>query len=147
MLKLGTGKQILDRIRVQFDAFITEEERLTAKRFASASDASSTTKTMTIVIAILSVIFGGVMATRITRGITGPVHKLASALGKVARGDLNQEIAIKSKDEIGDVARSFNRMVGELKKLDEDRQQAEKRLHHNAFYDALTGLPNRSLLH
>ena len=124
LLERGTGKKILDRIREYFRKFIEEEERLTAKRFASASQASRSTTNTTILLALASVIFGGIMATKITRGITKPVRRLKGALGTVATGDLSQEIEIKSTDEIGELSKSFNRMVGDLKRLEEDREQS-----------------------
>jgi Amt family ammonium transporter len=63
------------------------------------------------------------MAMKITQDITKPVRRLASAVGMVAKGDLNQQIVIRSNDEIGDLSNSFNRMVSDLKRLEEDRQQ------------------------
>ena len=123
LLEMGTGKRILDRIREDFRKFIEEEERLTAERFASSSQASARTRNTTILLALISVIFGGFIAMRITQGITNPVRSLAGALALVAKGDLNQEIEIKSKDEIGELSTSFNRMVNELERLEEDRKQ------------------------
>ncbi len=128
LLEIGTGKRILDRIREDFRKFIEEEERLTAKRFTSSSQASSRTKNTTILLAFISVIFGGFIAMRITRGITNPVRSLAGALAMVAKGDLSHEIEIKSKDEIGALSTSFNRMVKDLKRLEEDRKQGEQAL-------------------
>ena len=93
LLEKGTGKKLLDAIRADFRKFIGEEERLTAERFASASQASRRTTSATILLALVSVIFGGVMATKITLGITRPVAKLASAVGRVAIGDLSRNIA------------------------------------------------------
>ena len=122
LLEAGTGKRILDRIRGQFRAFIEEEERLTASRFASASEASHSTTSTTILLALISVAFGGVMATKITRGITKPVHNLVRGVEMVAKGDLRQQIDIKAQDEIGELSRSFNKMVGDLKRLEEARQ-------------------------
>ncbi|MCZ6654572.1 MAG: CHASE3 domain-containing protein [Planctomycetota bacterium] len=128
LLAMGTGKRILDRIREDFRKFIEEEERLTARRFASASQASRSTTNTTILLAFVFVIFGGFMAMKITRGITKPVRTLAGALGMVAKGELSQEVEIKSKDEIGALSTSFNRMVGDLKQLEEDREQSAERL-------------------
>ncbi|MCH8151925.1 MAG: CHASE3 domain-containing protein [Planctomycetes bacterium] len=128
LLEIGTGKRVLDRIREDFRKFIEEEERLTAKRFASASQASRRTTNTTILLAFVSVIFGGFMATQITLGITKPVRRLASALRKVSHGDLSQEIEITSKDEIGELSRSYNRMVSDLKRLEENRKQGEQAL-------------------
>ncbi|MGY8770471.1 MAG: CHASE3 domain-containing protein [Pirellulales bacterium] len=122
MLRVGTGKRILDRIRGQFNDFIEEEERLKENRFASASSASHNTRNMTILIALISMVFGVCIATTLTRGITRPVHALKAALSFVADGDLNQNIAITSEDELGDVTESFNQMVGDLQRMAADRE-------------------------
>ena len=137
LLEAGTGKRILDRIREDFKKFIAEEERLTAMRFTSASQASRRTTNTTILLALISLIFGGFMAMKITRGITEPVGKLTGALEMVAKGDLGQEIEIKSNDEIGELSTSFNRMVGDLKLLEGDRQRAveELKLAHEELED------------
>ena len=44
-----------------------------------------------------------------------PVHQLIIGTQKVAAGDLDYKISINSRDEVGDLAQSFNRMTGELK--------------------------------
>ena len=49
-------------------------------------------------IAVISV----VMALVIGRRITNPLKKLTDVAGKVSMGDLNHEIKIENKDEIGD---------------------------------------------
>lgn len=41
--------------------------------------------------------------------------------------------------------RHLERAYARLKREIEDRRQAERRLHHQAFHDSLTGLPNRAL--
>jgi len=45
-----------------------------------------------------------------------PIGVLQSSFKKVVDGDLNVEIAAKSRDEIGDLTISFNHMVDELRK-------------------------------
>lgn len=52
----------------------------------------------------------------ITLGITKPIRKLVDASNTVGKGDLTAEVKIKSRDEIGQLAVSFNRMVDDLKK-------------------------------
>jgi len=128
LLENGAGKKIFSHIRRAFSKFIEEEERLTAMRFTEASQAYSATKNTIILLALVSVFCGGGLATTITLGITKPVRRLASALGTVAKGDLSQEIVIKSEDEIGELSKSFNQMVGDLKRLEEDREQGEQAL-------------------
>ncbi len=62
-------------------------------------------------------------------------------------------LPVVSKDETGHLTRSFNEMVAtldrqkaELEAELETRRQAEERIEHLAYHDALTSLPNRALL-
>lgn len=51
------------------------------------------------------------VGTMIARSVTRPVRVLAENAGRVAQGDYGQEAAITQKDEIGELATSFNHMV------------------------------------
>jgi signal transduction histidine kinase/AmiR/NasT family two-component response regulator len=128
LLETGTGKKTLDEIREVFSTFIEEEERLTQRRFIDATNASRLTMNLTIGIAFCSLIFGGLVATKITRDITRPVRTLMSELDSVSNGNLGKEIEVTSKDEIGALSLAFNRMRASLKQLEQDRSQSEKQL-------------------
>jgi two-component system NtrC family sensor kinase len=54
--------------------------------------------------------------------VTNPVKRLVSATKKVATGNLNVELPVRTKDEIGYLAMSFNRMMQDLKKANEKIQ-------------------------
>lgn len=43
--------------------------------------------------------------------ITGPLHRIVETAEKIAGGDLSQRAAVHGGDEVGQLARSFNRMV------------------------------------
>ena len=51
----------------------------------------------------------------LARMYTRPIEDVVTAANMVALGDLNQELDTDRKDEIGELARSFNYMVGKLK--------------------------------
>jgi signal transduction histidine kinase len=72
-----------------------------------------------------SIIFGigTILAVFLARRYTKPIEEVVTAARRVALGDLDQELRTKRKDEIGDLARSFNYMV---KKLREERELTEK---------------------
>ncbi len=69
-------------------------------------------------IAIVAAILGGVAVLYyfIVRRLTHPIMELSSASRKVAEGNLGVTIDVKTKDEIGQLGESFNRMVGQLKR-------------------------------
>lgn len=49
--------------------------------------------------------------------ITKPLINLSGSIQKFAEGDFTQHVEITSDDEIGDVARAFNKMVGDINSL------------------------------
>jgi methyl-accepting chemotaxis protein len=117
LVRSGAGKAIFDQIRDEFGKFIEEREKLRTNRYADATDTARTTRNTTIMIIIVSIIFGTVVATLISRGITNPVRKLVDAVSIIARGDLTPEVEIESKDEIGQLAGSFKEMTASLKEI------------------------------
>lgn len=58
-----------------------------------------------------------IIAVLITRGITGPIGKLVAVADTVAQGDLTPDVGVETKDEIGQLAGSFKRMVVSLKQI------------------------------
>ncbi|HHT9126645.1 MAG TPA: ATP-binding protein [Candidatus Brocadiia bacterium] len=73
-----------------------------------------------------------IVAFFIARSITKPVHKLVTAMEKVAEGDLDYRISLISKDEIGYLSNSFNEMTSSLK-----RSRDEHRTLFNEGIDAM----------
>lgn len=73
----------------------------------------------------LTVIFMALwVALRIARGITDPIQSLAQATEQVAAGNLDVNVDLSQKDEIGLLVDSFNHMVKELKEGKESLQSA-----------------------
>ncbi|MCR9256582.1 MAG: EAL domain-containing protein [Alphaproteobacteria bacterium] len=70
------------------------------------------------------------------RSIVRPIRTLAAAARRVSGGDYREEVAVTTRDELSDLATSFNQMTGDIR----DR---EERISYQARYDALTGRPNR----
>ena len=61
--------------------------------------------------AVLASVFLGVL---LARSLTRPLRELTEATEKVAKGDLEQQVPIRSKDELGELAASFNQMSSDL---------------------------------
>jgi len=64
----------------------------------------------------------------ISKLINNPIKKLITDVSQLALGNLDTQINIKSKDELGQLAQAFNKMTGDLKKSIEEnaRERAEK---------------------
>ncbi len=50
----------------------------------------------------------------LSRTITRPIREISRGTERIRAGDFSREITVRSRDEIGELARSFNRMAGEL---------------------------------
>ena len=66
----------------------------------------------------LALIGAAFQAHRMTRSL----NVLSGAAAAVASGKFREPIAIKSRDEIGSLARSFNTMIGQLRRVEETRR-------------------------
>ena len=66
-----------------------------------------------------------------------PIRRLIAASENVGRGQYTT-VEVKSQDELGLLANAFNAMSEEVK-------QEQAKLHRQANYDNLTGLPNRMM--
>jgi signal transduction histidine kinase len=58
--------------------------------------------------------------------VTRPVVSLAEAARRVAAGDLGAKVEVESSDELGELARSFNRMTEDLVQQKDRTLQAER---------------------
>ena len=122
LLEAGTGKNILDQIREEFKKFIKIEEGLTKNRYEDASGNAGRTRNIIIIFLIASIIFGGVVALLISRGIINSVRELSDAVGMVAKGDLTPEVKVMTDDEIGQLGVDFNQMVKDLRQSDKNEK-------------------------
>ena len=66
-----------------------------------------------------------VMGLALARSITGSVHELFAGTERVREGDFSHRIEVKTRDQLGDLADSFNQMTASIEDL--LRQAEEKK--------------------
>ncbi|HSO20099.1 MAG TPA: ATP-binding protein, partial [Desulfosarcina sp.] len=91
--------------------------------FKKEAQAIQTRVVQAVVLTLVVAVAGVVLMTWI---LLKPVRTLASATDRIASGDLNHEIPIHSTDELGDLSRSFNRMVKNLARIQNELVRSEK---------------------
>ncbi|MBN2373103.1 PAS domain S-box protein [bacterium] len=67
-----------------------------------------------IMFSLISVLAGAILSMFLIRGITGRLDSLIRTSGMIRKGDLTVRADVKNGDEIGELAASFNDMVGKL---------------------------------
>jgi len=76
---------------------------------------------------LIALLLGGILIVSLTR----PIRKLANATEAVAGGELGYQVDIKSQDELGRLAASFNSMSADLEKADLSRKQMTADIAHD----------------
>lgn len=66
------------------------------------------------IVSLVIFILGVIVAFFISTAITGPLNKMIAIIGQISHGDLSQRIHYNSRDELGQLASSFNRMIQNL---------------------------------
>lgn len=77
--------------------------------------------------AVLALLLAGVLAGTISR----PVKELTDATQALASGELGYQVPVRTKDEIGQLANSFNRMSADLARSNKLRQQMTADIAHD----------------
>ena len=81
------------------------------------------TRLTLLFIGLMAILLGWFGAVVLSRVVTGPVVQLTAATRKAARGDLDQRLEVKTSDELGVLAQSFNEMIRDIKLSREEIQQ------------------------
>lgn len=66
------------------------------------------------------------MGLALARSITGAVHELFEGTERVGRGDFTHKIAVRSRDQLGELASSFNSMTTSIEYLLQEKAVKER---------------------
>src|SRR5713226_3782724 len=96
----------------------SESKRVLEERRESDDSASNWTVGIALLGTLAALVLGTVIALRTAKSITEPLGDLIKVTKQIGTaGDLDHEIDIKREDEIGELSRTFNSMVGYLKEM------------------------------
>ncbi len=75
-------------------------------------------------------ILTSILIYMVSYGITKPIISLSNSIKQLEKGDLSANVSIRNKDEIGDLAKAFNKMVSRIEQLitksvENEKQRAE----------------------
>ncbi|WP_409304084.1 methyl-accepting chemotaxis protein [Peribacillus sp. SCS-155] len=112
------GREVIAKLDQDIEEFQIFQEGLLNKESSQIASNADLVKIWVLILGIAAIIAGTVIAAIIGRMISKPVVKLADMAEKIAEGDLTIEhVDIKNKDEIGNLATSFNLMANNLRDL------------------------------
>ncbi|MFA5523387.1 MAG: methyl-accepting chemotaxis protein [Tissierellales bacterium] len=106
------NRLIAERIEFRINTLVTQKNELAEKANNESELLYKSALGLSITIIIVSVLVGIIVSIYISNIIAKPIAKMAVATKRIAEGDLSVEsIEVKNKDEIGELANSFNAMV------------------------------------
>ncbi len=113
------GKKVMDDMREVITEMQNEESELLEKREKEAAGAAQTTKSTVIFGTVIAFALLTIAGIFITRAITKPLGVVVGRVSEIAgaAGDLTATVAVTTDDEIGDLAKAFNKMLGGLKSM------------------------------
>lgn len=113
------GKAVMDEIRALLDEVRGDEEALLDQRAAEAAATATTTQAVVLGGTAVAVVVVLALAALLTRSITRPIDALTRRMREIADGDgdLTQRVDESGADEVGALAKVFNRFVEDIATL------------------------------
>ncbi len=80
--------------------------------------------------ALVGMVLALVLGIILSRTLTRPIRELTRATHAVSEGDLSQQVPVRSRDELGELAKAFNKMSAELSRSVNARKQMTADIAH-----------------
>lgn len=93
-------------------------ERSTNESRLLIAEGSRQNRNIIVVVTLASALAVVAVAILVSLNITRPMRQLTQRARAMSRGELDQYIEVKSHDELGELAKSFNEMAASVAKLD-----------------------------
>jgi PAS domain S-box-containing protein len=102
-----------DNLSALVDVKLADADAITKK----ANKDLSLSMLLTAILGVASVAGGLGVAWLISLSITNPIKKIKAALARIATGDVTEKVDISSRDEVGQMARSYADMQAYLEEI------------------------------
>jgi len=81
---------------------------------AGARDEASAARRAVLAITLVALAIAVAVTWHLTRTVIGPVRRLTRGANAIRRGDFSERIDVRSQDELGELAATFNQMAEDL---------------------------------
>jgi signal transduction histidine kinase len=80
--------------------------------------------------ALIGAVIALLLGVLLSRTLTRPIRELTDAAHAISQGELSQQVSVRSKDELGELAQAFNKMSSELSRSVNARKQMTADIAH-----------------
>jgi diguanylate cyclase (GGDEF)-like protein len=110
----GAGDAEYDKLKAVITAW--SDHKVKTAQAAQTSSDSSYDLSVTLIVALLAaaVAIAAAVALVLARRTTRAVREIGSAAKAISQGDIDQRVAVRSRDEFGEMAKDFDSMIDYL---------------------------------
>lgn len=112
---LVDSDELGDDIREDFIALMKDNAADAEQRAHDNNVITSQSIAIMIIVIAVGVLLSVILGIYISRVISGPIKQMVKAADKIALGDVNVNLDLTSKDEIGNLATSFRKMIENIR--------------------------------
>jgi PAS domain S-box-containing protein len=116
-LVAAAENRLTSTLLVTSQAMVSDASSLAEKNVSDMLGAYNLGKNLTLIIGLILLINGGIAVWGVAKIVADSLKTLSKGADAIGGGDLDYRIKIKSNDEIGEAARTFNHMAVNLKTL------------------------------
>jgi methyl-accepting chemotaxis protein len=111
----GAGDHAFDQLKAAYQSW--SDYKTTVANAAAQSDRSAYSSSKTLIVALLlaALAISAAIALVISRRLSRSIAQIGQAASAIAKGDVDQRVEVRSRDELGSMAEDFNEMVEYLK--------------------------------
>ncbi|RUT30650.1 methyl-accepting chemotaxis protein [Paenibacillus zeisoli] len=112
-------RQVRKQLELALNQLIEEIDKETADETLERQQENQQQEMLVLFICIAAVIVAWLIAWLVARSITKPMRVINQQMREIAEGhgDLSREIQLQSKDELADMAASYNEMIRNLRSI------------------------------
>ncbi|MCC3157307.1 CHASE3 domain-containing protein [Hymenobacter sp. 15J16-1T3B] len=110
----GTGKQLMDQIRVIFRGFDRDELATRDKQRAKLAASIQQTRVLSVVLTLLALVLGLIGAGLLARLLSRRINGMVQLATRIARGEYHVRLTDDAHDELSELATSLNSMAGTI---------------------------------
>jgi len=103
-----------EAVREATQPVLDHQRTLALAEVSRNADAVSETRTVVLVLLGTLALVAIALALWLSRGIAGGLRQMVAAARGIARGDVQQRVEVRSRDEIGELATAFREMIAYL---------------------------------